>query len=90
MATVHFTRHLKQFFPDLQPAQVAGATVAEVVRTLDAERPGLGRYLCQDHGGLRPHVNVFVDGERIRDRVGLSDPLQPDSELMILQALSGG
>lgn len=90
MPTVHFTRHLKQFFPTLEPAEVDGATVAQVIATLDADRPGLARYLCQDHGGLRPHVNVFVDGERIRDRDGLSDPLQPDSELMILQALSGG
>jgi hypothetical protein len=39
---------------------------------------------------LRQHVNVFVGPERIKDRGTLQDALQPDSRVLILQALSGG
>jgi hypothetical protein len=39
---------------------------------------------------MRQHVNVFVDGERIRDRGTLGDPVGPDSRVVIVQALSGG
>jgi hypothetical protein len=33
---------------------------------------------------------IFVDGRPIADRRGLSDPLGPESELDVIQALSGG
>ena len=90
MAKVAFTRHLLRFFPELQEGPVEGSTVAEVVAALDARHPGLSRYLREDHGGLRKHVNVFVDGELVRDRTALSDPVAEATELFIVQALSGG
>jgi hypothetical protein len=39
---------------------------------------------------VRRHVVVFVDGSAIQDRVGLSDAVRPDSEIYVMQALSGG
>lgn len=91
MATVRFTRHLFTFFPQLDGVlRVDADTVAELVRALDALAPGLAFYLCDELGRLRPHVNVFVGEDRVRDRMRLSDRLTPDSEVTILQALSGG
>lgn len=92
MAKVRLTRHLHAFFPALgeESLDVGGRTVAEVIRNLDERAPGLAFYLCDEIGRLRPHVNVFVNGERVRDRRALSDPLTEASEVTILQALSGG
>lgn len=90
MARVRFTRHLLRFFPDLREGDAPGGTVREVLAALDARHPGLARYLVDDLGRLRRHVNVFVGQEPIRDRVALSDVVGPDQELFILQALSGG
>ena len=90
MPTLRFTRHLVRFFPDLREGQLPGSTVAEVLDALDLEHPGIGRYLREDDGRLRKHVNVFLDGELVQDRVGLKDPTGPDSELFVVQALSGG
>lgn len=98
MASVRFTRHLFVFFPTLQAALAQGqqhltieaTTVAELVAALDRMAPGLAFYLCDELGRLRPHVNIFVGDERVRDRRSLSDPLAPQSEVTILQALSGG
>lgn len=90
MPHVAFTRHLQRFFPDLAEGEVPGTTVRELVDHLDARHPGLGFYICDETGRLRRHVNIFVGDEPIGDRVALGDPLQPDSRVYILQALSGG
>jgi sulfur-carrier protein len=90
MAHVSFTRHLQRFFPELTEGEVPGATVREVVDALERRHPGLAGYLTDDLGRLRPHVNVFVGDEPIRDRQGLRDPVAPDARVFILQALSGG
>lgn len=90
MPHVAFTRHLQRFFPDLAEGEVEGATVRELVQTLDRRHPGLASYIVDETGRLRRHVNVFVGDEPIADRQGLSDPLAPDARVFILQALSGG
>ena len=92
MPIVELTRHLYTFFPELEgrSLEVAGTTVAEVVAALEAIAPGIAFYVCDERGRLRTHVNIFVGEERIRDRVGLSDRVEPDARIYILQALSGG
>jgi molybdopterin converting factor small subunit len=92
MVTVHLTRHLYAFFPDLEGKELAveASTVAEVMRALEGIAPGIGFYLCDERGRLRTHVNVFVGKEMIRDRRGLSDPVASGDEVHVLQALSGG
>lgn len=92
MAHVVLTRHLHTFFPALagDELRVEAASVAELVQALEQRAPGFAFYVCDEAGRLRPHVNIFVAKERIADRARLSDPLGPDTEVMILQALSGG
>lgn len=86
------TRHLYQFFPDLEgrELEVEAATVAEVLRAIEAIAPGFAFYVCDELGRLRTHVNIFVEEEMISDRRSLSDRLQPNSRVFIMQALSGG
>lgn len=92
MARVEFTAHLPTLFPQLAagPVEVEASSVAEVVQQLDALAPGIAFYICDERGRLRQHVNVFVAGEMIVDRRGLSDPVAPDTRVFIAQALSGG
>ena len=92
MPRVDLTNHLYTHFPALEgrALEVEGGTVAEVLAELEALAPGIGSYLCDERGRLRQHVNVFVGRERVRDRVTLTDPVEPDGRLLIVQALSGG
>lgn len=92
MATVTLTRHLHAFFPVLAGSEIRvdAATVADVVHAIERLAPGFALYICDEAGRLRPHVNIFVDNERIGDRTRLSDPVGADTEVYILQALSGG
>ena len=92
MASIDITRHLFQFFPQLEgrALEVEAATVAEAVQALDRIAPGIAFYVCDERGRLRPHVNLFIGKEPVRDRFRLSDPIGPTDRLFILQALSGG
>ena len=89
MPLVRFTPSLQRFVscPDVR---VAGGTVREALSEIFATTPTLQSYVCDEQGALRKHVTVFVDGTPVRDRVRLSDTLQPDSDVDVMQALSGG
>jgi len=92
VATVELTDHLFAFFPALEGRElvVPGATVADIVRGVEALAPGFAFYVCDELGRLRQHVNIFVGGTRVSDRTTLSDPVEPGARVLILQALSGG
>ena len=91
MPQVKLTAHLKKFFPNSQRSVMIDATtVGEVVTKLNAQYPGLGDYIVDEQGRLRQHVNIFVDGTMINDRVTLADQVDAESQLYIVQALSGG
>ena len=90
MALVHFTPALKRFRPDLETIEVTADTVSDVVDSIDVHYPGLAAYLVEENGTLRKHVNIFINETFIRDRKGLSDPVRPDDDVHVIQALSGG
>lgn len=92
MPRVELTRHLFQFFPQLKgkEIEVDATTAAEVVRALEAMAPGFSFYVCDERGALRTHVNMFIGEEVVADRKHLSDRVEPDGRVYIMQALSGG
>lgn len=89
MPTVSFTPHLQRFLA-APPARVAGATVGKALAAVFAERPALRGYVLDDQGAVRRHVAIYIGGEPLRDRTGLSDPVGPEAEIHVLQALTGG
>jgi molybdopterin converting factor small subunit len=64
--------------------------VKEALEALWRIDPGLQNRVLTEQGTLRPHVNVFVGSESIRYTGGLETPLDPDSEIFIIPAVSGG
>jgi molybdopterin converting factor small subunit len=90
MATIKFTYALKRFYPKLDTLELPAKNVNTVVHALDDTYPGIKDYLIDEQGQLRKHVNIFVDGDLIQDRTTLQDTLKEDSEVYIMQALSGG
>jgi sulfur-carrier protein len=92
MIQVHLTRHLFAFFPHLEKRtlEVHATNVAGVVQALDGLAPGIVFYICDERGRLRPHVNIFIGNDIIRDRRLLTDPVNSGDKVSILQALSGG
>lgn len=89
MAEVTFTPNLKRHV-DCPTVQVPGGTVAEVLDRVFADNPRLRGYVVDEHGALRKHMVIFIDGQQIVDRERLGDAVRPQSELYVMQALSGG
>ncbi len=89
MPTIIFTRQLERFL-EAPCAVVEGATLREALVAVFASRPTLRGYVLDDQGTLRRHVAVYVNGRPAKDRVRLSDPVGPDDEIYVFQALSGG
>lgn len=89
MARVFFTANLRRHV-DCASMDAAGASVSEVLARVFAVQDRLGTYVLDDQGALRKHMTILVDGQRIRDLETLSDSVHPDSEIWVMQALSGG
>lgn len=89
MARIHFTPQLRRFTPTPE-IDSAATTLRAALEDAFACNPQLRSYVLDDQGHLRVNVVVFVDGRRCTDRQSLADPLQPDSTVHVLQALSGG
>lgn len=89
MAWVRFTRNLDKLV-EVRDTPVQGATVAEALRVCFEQNPAVARYVLDDQGVVRKHVAVFVNGEPVSDRGGLSDAVGADDEIYVMQALSGG
>ena len=72
--------------------EVAGGMgeVGGLLGALRASHPGLYDRLMTEQGALRPHVNIFVDGENIRFTGGLATRVGAGSEIFVLPAISGG
>ena len=90
MAKVKFTSALKSFFPSLTDLDLEGATIRDVLHQIEGRFPGMSNYLTDETGSLRKHVNIFLQGDLIKDREQLTDPVRKSDELLIFQALSGG
>lgn len=68
----------------------AGDTVREVLAGVFARYPVLRDYVVDERGALRHHVVAFVNNEPVRDKQTLTEPVPPDGEVYVFQALSGG
>jgi len=64
-----------------------GATLDALLRDLDRQYPGLRFRVIDEQERMRPHMRFFVNGEQVFD---LQHRLEPNSEVHLVQALSGG
>jgi molybdopterin converting factor small subunit len=72
------------------PLEGSVGTVAEALEALRATIPGVYDRIVTERRELRRHINVYVGSEDIRWTGGLATPLDEDSEVVILPAVSGG
>jgi molybdopterin converting factor small subunit len=74
-------------YTEARQVTATGSTLGEVLADLDRQFPGLRFRVVDEQGELRRHVRFFVGGEQV---LGLGAPLDAGSDLVIVQALSGG
>ena len=87
MTTVLLPRSLLALFPGVERRhEVDAGTVATVIEELEATVPGIRDRLVEAGPRLRPHINVFVDGEPGH----LLTPVGSSSTVHVIPAVSGG
>ena len=87
MPTIWIPPLLRDLTSGRETIPVAGGTVGEVIEALEQLHPGIRQRLC-DGVNLRPGLAAFVDTEAAR--LGLAQPVGPDSEVHFLPAIGGG
>lgn len=86
MAVVCVHGPLRQLAGGTSEHSLDGGTVCALLRSLERDHPALTGWVLDERGLIRPHINVYVNGElggegtavRARDRVE------------VLPAISGG
>ena len=87
MATVLLPASLIALFPGTTKRhEVAGESVAAVIDGLDVAVPGVRDRLLETTTRLRPHINVFVDGQP----ADLTTAVGAAAVVHVLPAVSGG
>lgn len=89
MARVNFTKNLERHVA-CPSEDVSGATLREVLDAYFERHPKVRSYVLDEQSELRRHVVLFVDGRQVAERKGFSQSLRVDSEVYVMQALSGG
>jgi sulfur-carrier protein len=86
VALVRLRGPLKRRAGDCAEHVVDGATVAELLRSLEREQPAIGGWILDERGLIRRHINVFVNGE-----LGAAEtPVSDEDRIEVIPAISGG
>lgn len=78
---------LARYTGNRREVQAEGRTLAQLVSDLDRRYPGIRLGMVDEQDALRTHIKIFVNREQAR---GLSRPLTPGDEVLIVAELSGG
>ncbi len=90
MPKVRIPTPLRKLTGDLEVVEAGGATIAEVLHSLDQAFPGLKDRVCDDQGNVRRFVNVFVNDEDIRFLQENATVVKAEDEISIVPAIAGG
>jgi molybdopterin synthase sulfur carrier subunit len=69
---------------------VEGATLEDVLKSLNAAHPGFSDRLFDGDGNLHKFVNVFVADDDVRYMDGLKTVVPSGSTVSIIPAVAGG
>jgi len=81
---------LRKYTAGAEIIEAEAGTVKEVIDGLEKRFPGIRNSVCDESGGLRRFINIYVDGEDVRFLDSLSTPAKDGSEIAIVPAISGG
>jgi molybdopterin converting factor small subunit len=86
MATVILRGPLQKLAGGDAEHTVDGTTVTELLQELERTHDALEGWILDERGILRRHINVFVNGERVKQDASVG----ADDRIEILPAISGG
>ena len=88
--TVRIPTPLRRVTDGQDKVSADGATLGEIIDSMESQFPGIKARICDDDGNLRNFVNVFVNGEDVRFMDGMSSATADGDEISIVPAVAGG
>lgn len=67
-----------------------GATLSEVLDSLDGNFPGIKGRIIDEQGELRRFVNVYVGNDDVRFLDGLKTEVADGTQISVIPAVAGG
>jgi len=87
MPTIYIPAPIRSLTQGKVSVVVSGSSVREAIESLEAEYPGVKERLCEGDK-IRANISVMVDGQT--SHLKMREPLDDDSEVHFLIAISGG
>ena len=78
---------LRSYTQGRSEVEASGATLAELLRNLDTDYPGIRFRMIDEQDQVRRHMRIFINGEPVKN---LAHAIGASDEVSIVQALSGG
>ena len=90
MPNVRIPTPLRKLTNDQEEVPAVGATIAEILTSLDTSYPGLKDRICDEQGNVRRFVNIFLNDEDIRFLDENATAVKESDEISIVPAIAGG
>jgi molybdopterin converting factor small subunit len=89
-ATVRIPTILRTYTAGTGEVSAEGATLREVLDSLEAGHPGIRDRIVDEQGALRRFVNVYVGDDDVRFIGGLDAEIADGARISIIPAVAGG
>jgi molybdopterin synthase sulfur carrier subunit len=87
--TVNIPTILRPLTNNQRRVDVSGATVQEIIDSLEQSYTGMGAKLLAD-GQVHRFMNIYVNDDDIRFAEGLATPVKEGDSITILPSVAGG
>ncbi|MBA2574070.1 MAG: MoaD/ThiS family protein [Nocardioidaceae bacterium] len=81
---------LRTYTEGASEVSAEGASLSEVLESLDASYPGIKGRIVDEQGALRRFVNVYVGNDDVRFLDGLDTPTAEGAQVSVIPAVAGG
>jgi sulfur-carrier protein len=88
--TVRIPTILRQLTDGASEVTAEGATLTEVLASVETAHPGVSARVLDDNGAIRRFVNVYVGDEDVRFADGVATATPDGTTVSIIPAVAGG
>jgi len=81
---------LRKLTQNQEVVEAEGATIRDVINSLETNYPGLKERICDEQDHIRRFVNIFLNDEDIRFLNESETPVKSGDEVSIVPAIAGG